>query len=377
MSNRQKDSREDSTSVARRFSEELSRRWTAVNDTLKEGKCPSNEDLEAIERFSKLKGLLPPTDSRRRLDVGVLCVAALLMLICTFLRLSSTEVDLDVRATRVRVTLAGHRSELLIPGELGEILELREAHISGAEQVLPPPVDQSAIVELRQVTSPNGEAGPQHQGTFPVRLQEVALPSDIPFTLTIGIAYALSLRGLSLETSGAMPAKAQFGEVIEVGSSAIGANGVSHAIRPVIVRGRNLSMELFPVQTGQSLTVLRDVEVSDISFENHGHSSILSGSAAVKSGAFPIVTVQPSDRLDIRSNIPMLVRELTFDKGAVKARLTAPEATTITAGDSHPRNLMPTLFDWLQYRWSTQLWGAISALATLWFAIQRWWSPSK
>jgi hypothetical protein len=136
-------------------------------------------------------------------------------------------------------------------------------------------------------------------------------------------------------------------------------------------------MELYPVQAGRPLTVFRDVQVSDISFESHGQSSILGGLAAVKSGAVPSLTIQPSDRLEIRSKHPMVVRELTLDKGVVRARLTAPDATTIRAGDDHPRDLMPTLFDWLRYRWSTQLWGVISALATLWFAIQRWWSPSK
>src|SRR5579863_7418102 len=102
MSIRKKDSSEITATVARRFSEELMRRWSAVNETLNEGKVPSNEDLDAIERFSKLKGLLPAMDSRRRrLDVAVLCLAASLILICTLVRLSSTAVDLDVQATGV------------------------------------------------------------------------------------------------------------------------------------------------------------------------------------------------------------------------------------------------------------------------------------
>ena len=141
-----KTSSEESESVARWCSEELSRRYHAVNEALQQKNSPATEDLEAIERYSKLKGLLPTTDSRHRLlDVGVLLLIAFLVLICAFVRLPSTAVDLDIRATGVKVTLAGKRSELLIPGELGEILELNQARIYQAEQMLPPP-DRKSVV---------------------------------------------------------------------------------------------------------------------------------------------------------------------------------------------------------------------------------------
>jgi hypothetical protein len=205
----------------------------------------------------------------------------------------------------------------------------------------------------------------------------MAIPSDTTFTLTVGVAYALGVRGLSLETSGDKPARAQFGEVIQLNSSSSDTASVNHAIQPVIVSGRNLSMDLFPVSVERPLTVLRDVQVSDISFDTHDHSSVLEGVAVIKSGAAPNITIQPNDHLEIRSKSPMLVRELTFDGNDVRLKLTTTEATTLKAGGDRPRDLMPTLFDWLRYRWSTQLWGTISALAAMWFALQRWRNTSK
>lgn len=58
---------------------------------------------------------------------------------------------LDIRATKVRLTLTNQRLATLIPGELGEILTLKQARVSRADEVLPPTVGESGSFELGQL----------------------------------------------------------------------------------------------------------------------------------------------------------------------------------------------------------------------------------
>lgn len=180
-----------------------------------------------------------------------------------------------------------------------------------------------------------------------------------------------------MHASGAKPAAAQFGEVIAVGAAENHTGELRYAIRPVRVSGKDLVMELFPLNPERPLTVLRDVRVSEIAFESGGHSSILGGVAVVKSGAEGSVKVQPSDLVQIRSAIPMVVRELGLANGELKVTLSATSANAIEVGDDPPRDLRPTLFDWVRFRWPTQLYGAMSVAAALWFALRSWWSSGK
>ncbi len=73
----------------------------------------------------------------------------------------------------------------------------------------------------------------------------------------------------------------------------------------------------------------------------------------------------------------MLVRELTLTKGELRATLSAPRVTTLQLGEDSPRNLMPSLFEWIRFRWPNQLYATFSALAALWLATRRWWESSK
>ncbi|TQK03492.1 hypothetical protein [Herbaspirillum sp. SJZ107] len=365
--------------IARLLDSALQHQWHLLEETLQRGQPPTSENAEAIERVSKLMGLVPkPSSFRRRVDVIVLAILSLSILACTLIRLPSTSVDLDVLVSGVRIDLAGQHTELLIPGELGEMLMLSQVRIAQAEQILPPLVSNEAIVELRQLAVPaDKKDGTGSTNTFPVRLQVIAIPANAPVTMTMATAYALNQRGLKLGALSTKPTKAQFGEVIEVEPRNLGASAPRRAIRPIVVSGRALSMDLFPVDPTQLMTVFRDVRVSAIRFENLGESSVHGGQVVVQSGPTPSITVQPSDRIDIRSTAPMLLREVTFDKTGLRVKLTAAEATVITMGGGNPRNLMPTMFDWLRFRWPTQLWGTISAIVAIWFAARQWWRPDQ
>lgn len=361
------------------LSEEMARKRTALVVKLRERMPPSSEDLDSLERLSKLKTILWADDNgrRKKLEIGFLCVTGLLLIGLMLVRIPSTAVDLDVRTTKVRLTLTDQRSATVIPGELGEILVLKQARVSGADEVLPPTVGESGSFELKQVVSPTETTTHRDSEDLAVRLQEIAIPSDSPLTIAVGVAYAADSRGLVLEASGSKPSTARFGEVIPLGKEADNARTVRYAISPVRATGINLMLELFPANAERQLTVFRDMHVSEICFEDSGHSSILGGLAFIKSGGEAGVPLQPSDRLTIRSAGPMLVRELTLTKGELKATLSAPRVTTLQLGEDSRRNLMPTLFEWIRFRWPNQLYATLSALAALWLATRRWWESSQ
>ena len=375
----QKSTKRETDSIRILLSAELARRLSALSEPLAKGNLPSEEDASAIERLSKLITLLPPLDNRhnRRIDLLLLLAAVPILLASSFVRLPSTAVDLDVRATGMTLTLDGNHSDLFVPGELGEILALSQARISGADEVSPSERGQGGVVELTQLVLAD-QPSTTRKADFAIRLQEIGIPARIPFKLDFSVAYAGQSRGLLLHVAGEKPATAQFGEVISVESPDGNHSTMHYAIRPVRVSGKDLEMELIPFGNEHNLTVLRDVRVSEISFGEEGHSSILGGNAVVKNRSESKIAIHPSDNLSIRSAAPMLVRELVSAKGELQMKLTTPNANTILLGENPPRDLKPTLFEWIRFRWPTQLYGALSALVALWFAARSWWkSPQE
>ena len=79
-----------------------------------------------------------------------------------------------------------------------------------------------------------------------VRLQEIAIPSDVPFKLEVGLAYAAQSRGLVLHAVGQNPATAQFGEVVANESEANPTAQSCCAIHPLTVSGKDLEMACRP-----------------------------------------------------------------------------------------------------------------------------------
>ena len=175
----------------------------------------------------------------------------------------------------MRVTLKGQPAVALIPGELGEILALKQARISGADEVLPARVGDSGSFELKQFVPESKTASHQGSEDLTVRLQEISIPSDSPLSITVGVAYAANSRGLFFEASGCKTSTARFGEVIPIGNAIHDAKKARYAISPVRATGKDLALELFPADSERQLTVFRDMQVSEVSFEDAGHSSIL------------------------------------------------------------------------------------------------------
>jgi hypothetical protein len=360
------------------LSEEISKRVSRISAELRGGTVPSDTELDALARLLKLRQMVSPGRDRHKkwIEITLLCLLALMLIGLTFIRIPATAIDLEVRATKIRMTLTDERSSTLIPGELGEILALRQARVSGADEVSPPVANDSGSFELRQLVSKNAApaASPEE---LAVRLQEISVPPGIPLKVAVGVAYAADLRGLVFEAAGEKPSTARFGEVIPIAAEGTNVHAIPYAIRPIRATGKDLVLELFPANSERQLTVFRDENVSEISFEDMGHSTILGGSALIKSGAEGGVHLQPSDHLTVRSSTPMLVRELSLSKGELTAILSVPRATTIASGENSSQNLMPTLFEWLRARWPTQLYATLSALVALALALRGWWETSQ
>jgi hypothetical protein len=99
------------------LSAQLIRRLTDLNHILDNNIPPSEEQVDVVERLSKLISMLPPQDNHRiqRIDLLLLIIVVPILLALSFLRLPSTAVDLEVRATGVTLVLGGNHSDLLLP----------------------------------------------------------------------------------------------------------------------------------------------------------------------------------------------------------------------------------------------------------------------
>jgi hypothetical protein len=94
---------------------------------------PSEEDLDELERLDKLKAMVTAevNDRRRAWDIVALVFTAILLLASSYFRVPSIPIDIDVRASEVHFEMTTGRQQALIPGEDGQILELKSATISG------------------------------------------------------------------------------------------------------------------------------------------------------------------------------------------------------------------------------------------------------
>jgi hypothetical protein len=372
MKNQPKGESEGKILPPERLSQEITRKLSSIVEAFNKNAMPTADNIDEIERLSKLRAFLSAErrHHRKQTEIAALCAAVLLFLGLSVVRLRSTAVDLEVRATKVNLRLNEEQSVTLLPGEMGQILALRQARVSGADNIDPPEVGQSGSFELRQIIL-NDKNKANSAQNLTVRLQVISIPEGSPHSVALGVAYGADSRGLTIETSGPSPVTTQFGEVINVGPP------TRYELRPVRATGKNLAIEIFPANADRSLTVFRDLHISDIGFEDSGHTTLLGGSIHVNNSGEASTQLLPSDRVTIKSSNPMLLRELAFTNGELRVKLSAPTANTIQLGENSPRNLVPTLFAWIRYRWPTQLYATLSALVVLWLAIRQWWGSSE
>jgi hypothetical protein len=292
-------------------------------------------DLDALERLKKIKTLSADLKRERSKawELSLLCFIALLFGLSSIVRVASTVADVDIRSTKVQLTLQTPQAVTLIPGELGQILNLKEARIAGADSVMPAGVADNGSFEIKAFIPKIKSEKQLSAEESAVRLQEIALPGKSLMKITVGVAYDGDLRGLTLAAvSGPNAVKVALGQVIPVESNANNSRLTQYGINPVRAEGKDLRLEFIPTNSDRELTVFRDIQVSRIDFKDGDHSTILGGNAYVMDGAGAGTTMRPSEQFAIQSDEPMLLRELTLTKGALKVRLSAQKAKTLSLG---------------------------------------------
>jgi hypothetical protein len=373
--------RQSRSGAMKKLSEQKAKKLATIAQELEKGGLPWGDDVDELERLGKLEAIFKSESAKRRrqLELVALSVVALVLIGLCFIRLRSTSVDVEVRATEVGFTLGSGTSTSLIPGETGQILTLKKATVSGIETALPDTSAEGGSLQLKAAAPPDRNLNNKIVGNYDpsVRLFAVALPTDSAFTIHAGVAYSGNSRGLNLTMDGAAPVKASFGEVIHIPSSSKGVKAEAHGINQITVEGKALQLSLYPVDESRELAVFRDVHVSSISFEDAGRSTILNGTAYIRGRGASGLGLRPSDLLVISSGNPMLLREITLAKGELKVIVSVPKATKILLGEDSPRDLRPTLFQWMLYRWPNELYATLSALVAVWLALRRWWESPE
>ena len=346
---------------------------------------PSTNQLEELERLSKLHCFLLGRMKRPHVRGRVFAIffvlsAVVILLSLAYRRVSSSAVELDVKAANIEVDLTDSRENLLIPGELDEVLPLSHAEISGIE-TSDGPLDLQIGETLTLRTL---QPARQMNMDLAVRFQQLGVPKDGPFSLNMSTAYAPGGRGLILTTAAPQPSSAHFAIVVprnpsKVPQSLKDATAASdHIFNAVSASGRNLRIEMYPAQAQHAITILRNVEVKAIRFHTSQAdegSSILNGSAQVRDLGNSIL-IQSGDEVMV-AGARLRVRELTFKDGQFQVSISSPSASLLFVGADPPRNVMPTLFERISARWPTQLYATLSAIVVLWIALAKWWKGTE
>jgi hypothetical protein len=365
----------------KKLSERRAQKLATIAQELEKDGQPSPDEVDELERLGKLEAIFKSGNARltRQLELIALSVVVLVLIGLCFVRLRSTSVDLEVRATEVRFNLDKGTSTTLIPGETGQILTLKKAAISGIETMSPETSTDGGTLQLKAAAPPDRNANTKTEGNYDpsVRLFAIAIPSESAFSIQASVAYSGNSRGLNLTIEGAAPVKASFGQVIPIPFTSKGVKSEEHAINHITMEGKALQLSLYPADELHELAVFRDLHVSSITFENAGRSTILSGTAYIRGRGASGLPLRPSDLLVLSSRYPMLLREITLARGELKAIVSVPKATTILLGEDAPRDLRPTLFQWILYRWPNELYAALSALIAVWLALRRWWGGTE
>jgi hypothetical protein len=332
------------------------------------GATTSARELVQVERLIRVRDLLlkrnAPSRHRSLIVVGVAVLAAM-GLWAAYTERPNADVELELQTTRAHLELPRVAEAPLVPGELGEMLALSRATVSGMEEADPPVTPGRDSLELREAEARPGV--PRDQ--LALRLQGLALPTAGPFSLTVAASYGPGTKGFSLSTSKGA-STVHFSEVIAVSDE---AGGQLLQPRPVSARGKTLKVELFP-QVDAELTVLRNVPIASITFDK-GMSPIVGGRVLVADLPSSQIAILPGDELEIAGG-QLLVRQVSYRAGIVKVTLSGRDVATLGLGLGSKRSLIPTYLDWIRARWPGQLYATVTALLAALFGIGRWWKGS-
>jgi len=341
---------------------EIQRRRRELADKLAAGEVPSVDEINAVNALGEIKSSLPRRSLSKlgRVVLWTLSAVTLAIVAFAFIRVGATEVQLDIRMTGLTLDLQATDKEIQITGENEEVLVLKKADI-----LSPHPNDQPGSVarsRLESLTIPSGVC-PSGRSDPP---SPSGTPEPVPCrgsTLRLQLAFDLvdpkddvQSRGVLVGAKSTKPAQAR----LNWGDFAT----------PVNWTGTDLRVAFYPASESKPLTVARNVRIARAIFG--GSNVILGGTVFVRNRPEPTVSLRPGDELLIDPGAPATVRQITLADGELRAIVSYPSATSVLLGDPHPRDLLPTVFDWLRASWPTQLYGAITAIAAAWVTLREW-----
>jgi hypothetical protein len=368
-----------------RLKDLLSRQTKAVSDkAIQDNGQVSADKVDALEHLAKLVQIgetaHSPSPRRRWPVVAVLVGTLLIVSILFFMRVSETEIELDVALSEVDFAL--HSEQVLT-----DVMGLAAIGVSGLREIRLP---RSQDLELPTTsTTENATAAirlsaPPEEASGTVTLATLVLPAETYVGIRptgLSQQYRLTIEGsefiLDIAVNGAV-------RIEMAGSPAWQFNFSSP--KPVVLQTGSYATDIdltlqdnFPGTFSKQLLVktlslFRIDEFTDLDRTVvRRTSAILSGNLYMESlyGEKHMLRVGESLQFEIvRGEIRTL--NLHDDRIALKFHGHVRRMSTGT-GESH-RSLMPTYLEWLQARHGLSLlWGTTLYLFALAGGVMRWW----
>lgn len=335
--------------------------------------------LERLSRLVEIDEARTPTWRSRAPIIAVMVATLVVLSVLFFARVSSTDIELDVEATRVGFVLPTRQTltEMLPLSKLG-VGRLREAEIprsrSQASQVLRGD-EGDVAVQLAPATVPD------RNGT--VTLEGVLLP---PAT-AVSVTHAGAPRQYRVEIAAAAPDLhvAVFGPT-DLSASGAGRRTLDFDVPSNLVLRSGKSGVFFdvalPEGTRRALArqiSARNISLQDIDESSDGNRTVVRRVSAIVSGTLYLEALDGKER-KLRAG-----ELLQFDRSEGELRSVRLEDDRIvlnfqgtvqgmTIGRGSNRiSLMPTWLEWLQARHGVSLfWGSALYLCGAAIAVLKW-----
>ena len=355
-------------------------RLSKIGQKVADGLEPSEDDVDALDRIVAIRNAFTASRRQYRKTYEIAILLALVVLIggLNTIHVRSSAAEIDIRTTGLTMTLISAKDGIRIPGETGQTLSVSKVTVDGAADVSPTEFSVNGNFELDAKSTKEGLNRTSQENGAAVRLQDIELPARCPVQVVVGILYDRDLRGVKLKTSGSQKTKVSLGLVIPAKQTTGNRTLSKSAINAVRAQGENLQISFIPTESNRDLAVFRDSRVSQIDFDDdEHHSTVVGGMVYVDAGADRRIELKPGDHLTLRSDEPMLLRELVLTGGELKLRLSSLKLTTLLVGGPQPRNLTPSVFEWLRFQFPAELYTVLSALVVTLLAIRKWIESSE
>jgi hypothetical protein len=337
--------------------------------------------LDSLSRLARLVEIreraTPPVPPARWPVATLLAGALLLVSLLLFLRVSETDVELELTLSEVGFVLSGEQAITNVV----RLAELRAAGLHGV-QFTDPALSESLGAEVSEGRTVRLTAASRDGRTGSVTMSPITLPAgtEVRIQGTGADSQRLSLRG------GATSLRATLLDPIDVNLPdtptrsldlrtpkamllETGANGVDLDLRDA----EGSTVELAPQLAIDGLTLFGVDEFAPEGTTPQPVSAILSGTLYFESLNGAAHQLRPRELLRF-GEIRGVIRTLQFDGDRITLNVRARTRGLRSGWSEDPASLMPTYLEWLQARHGlTLLWGTTLYLFGLMTVVLRWW----